>query len=187
MHPIHHLALAAAVGLALLLSSCSGGHDSDSREHGISESERDAGSGEHGSSESNGHDSESGEHGSSESERDDGDEESGTQFAKDSVYDETRSGARLILSYDADADAFVGTVENTTADTLSQVRVEVHLSNGVELGPTTPEDLPPGGITEIILSAEGEEFESWSAHPEVGRDEHGSSGEGNEGPGENGG
>ena len=108
MHPLHRLALAVAVGLALLLSSCSGGHDSDSSEHG-----------------------------SSESERDDGDEESGSQFAKDDVYDKTRSGARLILSYDADADAFVGTVENTTSDVLSQVRVEVHLSNGVELGPTT--------------------------------------------------
>ena len=46
-----------------------------------------------------------------------------------------RAGARLVLRYDAATQTFVGTVENTTSVTLSQVRVEVHLSNGVELGP----------------------------------------------------
>ena len=157
MHPLPRLALAAAVGLVLLLSSCGDGHDSESGEHGSSESAGDAG----------------GEHGSSESAGGAGGEESGTLLAKGDTYDRTRSGARLILSYDADADAFVGTVENTAADMLSQTRVEVHLSSGVELGPTTPEDLPPGGISEITLSADGEEFETWKAHPEVGRDEHG--------------
>ena len=157
MHPLPRLALAAAVGLALLLSSCGDGHDSESGEHSSSESAGAAG----------------GEHGSSESAGAAGCEESGTLLAKGDTYDRTRSGARLILSYDADADAFVGTVENTTADMLIQTRVEVHLSSGVELGPTMPEDLPPGGISEITLSADGEEFETWKAHPEVGRDEHG--------------
>ena len=170
MHLLPRLAPAAAVGLALLLSSCSDGHDSESGEHSSSESDGGAG-GEHGSSESDG--GAGGEHGSSESDGGAGGEESGTLLAKGDTYDRTRSGARLILSYDADADAFVGTVENTTADMLSQTRVEVHLSSGVELGPTTPEDLPPGGISEITLSADGEEFETWKAHPEVGRDEHG--------------
>ena len=155
MHPLPRLA--AAVGLALLLSSCGDGHDSESGEHSSSESAGGAG----------------GEHGSSESAGGAGGEESGTLLAKGDTYDRTRSGARLILSYDADADAFVGTVENTTADMLSQTRVEVHLSSGVELGPTMPEDLSPGGISEITLSADGEEFETWKAHPEVGRDEHG--------------
>ena len=157
MHSLPRLALAAAVGLALLLSSCSDGHDSESGEHGSSESD----------------DSVGGEHGSSESDEGAEGEESGTLLAKGDTYDHTRSGARLILSYDADADAFVGTVENTTDDMLSQTRVEVHLSSGIELGPTTPEDLPAGGISEITLSADGEEFETWKAHPEVGRDEHG--------------
>ena len=69
------------------------------------------------------------------------DEESGQQFAKDETYDNVRNGARLILNYDASTSTFVGTVENTTNQTLSQVRVEVHLSNGTELGPTTPRDL----------------------------------------------
>ncbi len=68
-------------------------------------------------------------------------EESGQQFAKDETYDHVRNGVRLKLAYDATTNAFVGTVENTTNQTVSRVRVEVHLSNGIELGPTTPSDL----------------------------------------------
>ena len=95
-------------------------------------------------------------------------EESGQQFAKDEAYDHVRNGARLILAYDAKTNAFVGTVENTTNQTLSKVRVEVHLSNGVELGPTTPTDLAPGQKIDIELSSAGQDFNTWGAHPEVG-------------------
>ena len=35
-------------------------------------------------------------------------------------------------------------MENTTNSILNRVRVEIHLSNGVELGPTTPVDMAPG-------------------------------------------
>ena len=62
-------------------------------------------------------------------------EESGTTLTLTERYDTVRKGARLILVYDADSNTFTGTVENTTSGTLQQVRVEVHLSNGVELGP----------------------------------------------------
>ena len=95
-------------------------------------------------------------------------EESGQQFAKAETYDHVRNGARLILAYDAKTNAFVGTVENTTNQTLSKVRVEVHLSNGVELGPTTPTDLAPGQKIDIELSSAGQDFNTWGAHPEVG-------------------
>ena len=105
---------------------------------------------------------------SSESGEDDGEEESGTQFALNETYDKVRAGARLILRYDSTADAFVGTVENTTETTLTRVRVEVHLSNGIELGPTTPVNLAPGQIADITLPASSQPFTSWSAHPEVG-------------------
>ena len=150
-----HLRIAFAVigvVLALALIGCSS--DSESGEHsGGSESRAGAeGSGEHGGN------SESGEHS----------EESGTQFARDEAYDEVRAGARLILSYDSAANAFTGTVENTTVATLSRVRVEVHLSNGTELGPTTPVDLAPGQAVDVTLEATEEPFTSWSAHPEVG-------------------
>ena len=95
-------------------------------------------------------------------------EESGQQFAKNETYDQVRNGARLILSYDANMNTFVGTVENTTNQTLSRVRVEIHLSNGIELGPTTPTDLAPSEKINVELSAAGQEFNKWSAHPEVG-------------------
>ena len=95
-------------------------------------------------------------------------EESGTQLALNETYDEVRAGARLVLSYDSTATAFTGRVENTTDATLKQVRVEVHLSNGTELGPTTPVDLAPGQATDVVLPAAGQSFTSWSAHPEVG-------------------
>ena len=106
---------------------------------------------------------ESGEHGAGE-----GGEESGTRLALNETYDEVRVGARLVLSYDSTANAFTGTVQNATSATLRRVRVEVHLSNGVELGPTTPADLVPGQVADVVLPATDQPFTSWSAHPEVG-------------------
>ena len=97
-----------------------------------------------------------------------GGEESATQFTLTDTFDEVRAGARLILSYDAATNAFTGTVENTTAAPLKQVRVEVHLSNGTELGPTTPVDLAPGQTISVNLPATSQPFATWGAHPEVG-------------------
>ena len=110
-------------------------------------------------------------------------EESRHQFAKNEIYDKVRNGVRLKLAYEATTNTFVGTVENTTNQTLSKVRVEVHLSNGMELGPTTPTDLAPGQKTNVELSAAGQNFNKWSAHPEVGSSEHGG-GEGHDEGGE---
>ena len=90
------------------------------------------------------------------------------RLALNETYDEVRAGARLSLSYDSTANAFTGTVRNTTSAELRRVRVEVHLSNGVELGPTTPVDLAPGQVADVVLPATGQSFTSWSAHPEVG-------------------
>ena len=106
---------------------------------------------------------------------DDG-EESNVELALDEPYDNVRNGARLILAYDAQTNSFKGTVENTTNETLKQVRVEVHLSNGKELGPTIPGDLAPGEKREILLTATSTDFDRWTAHPEVGEGEHGSEG-----------
>ena len=41
-------------------------------------------------------------------------EEAGGEFTKDQTYDHARNGVRLELIYDTAANAFVGTVENTT-------------------------------------------------------------------------
>ena len=98
-------------------------------------------------------------------------EESAEQLGKADTYDHTRNGARLILTYSEADNAFSGTVENTTDAALTRVRVEVHLSNGIELGPTEPGDLAPGESREITLAASDEPFETWSAHPEAGQQE----------------
>ena len=124
------------------------------------------GPGEHSGSESSEGGERSGEHGGTESGK--GGEESGTQFGLNETFDEVRAGARLVLAYDPDTNAFIGTVENTTGAALSRVRVEVHLSSGTELGPTTPIDLEPGQVVDVNLPATNRPFTSWSAHPEVG-------------------
>ena len=121
-----------------------------------------------------------GESGSSGSE-----EGSGATLAKDEIFDAIRGGARLVMGYDAASNSFNGIVENTTNSTLSNVRIEVHLSNGTELGPTTPVDMAPGEMYAINMPATQEAFTGWIAHAEVGGGEgggeHGSgSGEGNE-------
>lgn len=101
-------------------------------------------------------------------------EETNVELTLNDQYDKVRNGARLILNYDPHSNSFKGIVENTTNETLKRVRVEVHLSNGKELGPTTPEDLAPGDTREVLLAATSTNFDKWTAHPEVGDDEHGS-------------
>ena len=115
------------------------------------------------------------------------DEESSVRYSLNDKYDEVRNGARLVISYDAATDAFIGTVTNTTTGILTQVRVEVHLYEGTvtvdELGPTPNVDLQPGGSHDVTLPVGGKSFTEWVAHPEVGP----SSGGGGEGGGEHGG
>ena len=123
--------------------------------------------------------SEGGEHDIDTGEKAEG-EEDGTQFGLDDVYDVVRNGAHLVLSYDAETNSFKGTVENATTEILESVRVEVHLSNGIELGPTTPANLKPGEKISVRLAATEKEFASWSAHAEVGSNENGESHEGEE-------
>ena len=115
-------------------------------------------------------------------------EGSGANLALDETFDAMRGGARLILAYDAASKAFTGTVANTTDAILRQVRIEVHLSNGVELGPTTPVDLQPSQVLAVELPATAAPFTGWIAHAEVGSGgeaggEHGSGSQGGEGGG----
>ncbi len=99
------------------------------------------------------------------------------------------NGARLVLQFNPNTQVFVGSVTNTTANALSQVRVEVHLDNGTELGPTKRTDVQPGRTIPVELGAFGNEFTSWISHPEAGVEQgHGQAGEeGGEGRGERGG
>ena len=111
------------------------------------------------------------------------DEESGTESSLNESYDHVRNGVRLVLTYKAQRNSFDGTVENTTNEPLRRVRVEVHLSSGRELGPTTPIDLAAGEQENVTLAATDRDFDGWTAHAEVGEGEHGQG----EGEGEHGG
>jgi hypothetical protein len=137
------------------------------------------GRGEHGEGSREGrgeHDGEGrGEHG-------EGGEEGGKRLSPRDTWNATRNGAHLILAYNAETRSFQGTVKNTSSKTLSQVRVEVHLSNGVELGPTKRIDLKPGAKTSVELSAANQKFTWWTTHPEHGSEEgHGAGHEGERG------
>lgn len=101
-----------------------------------------------------------------------GDEESGTQLGLDETYNQVRNGVRLILNYNSQTEAFEGTVENTTDQAIDQVRVEIHLSNGTELGPTPDITLAPGEKKNVTLDASGHTFTGWSPHAEVGSASH---------------
>ncbi|MDE2704297.1 MAG: hypothetical protein OXI35_04465 [Gemmatimonadota bacterium] len=111
-------------------------------------------------------------------------------LAPDQRYDQTRSGARLVMVYSPSQDAFYGIVGNMTNQTLTRVRVEIHLTDQsgaitAELGPTTPTNLAPGKKLLIALPAAGQTFAGWSPHVEVGSGEGGEGG-GGEGGGEHG-
>ena len=148
------------------------GGESGGEYGGVREGGSERGGGEHGGS-----GGESGnESGASGSE-----EGSGANLAPDETFDATRGGARLIMNYDPASNAFTGTVENTTNNALSNVRIEVHLSNGTELGPTTPITLAPGEIANVDLPSTQASFTGWIAHAEVGSGEGGSEG-GESGP-----
>ena len=110
-------------------------------------------------------------------------EGSANQLAPDEIFDEVRGGARLVLGYDAASNAFKGTVENTTSNVLTRVRIEVHLSNGTELGPTTPVDMAPGQALQVDLPSTQAPFTGWIAHAEVGGGESGGEGGGEHGSG----
>ncbi len=95
-------------------------------------------------------------------------EEPGTRFANNETYDAVRNGVRLILNYDGTSSAFNGTVENISNEKISNVRVEIHLSNGVELGPTMSVELAAGQQEYVNLSAKNQTFNWFKAHSETG-------------------
>jgi hypothetical protein len=122
------------------------------------------GEGEHGASE--GGEEGEGEQGEGGGHDEEG-EESGVYIGKAETWDYTRRGVRLVMQYEAAASAFAGTTENTTEQLLCAVRVEVHLSTGVELGPTERTDVAPGAKADVRLATDGKAFDTWTAHPEV--------------------
>ena len=94
--------------------------------------------------------------------------ESGTQYGLTDTARESRSGVDLVMTYDQPNQRFNGTVTNTTSATVAAVRVEIHLSNGVELGPTPRVDMTAGQVESVTLDARGQTFTRWSVHVEIG-------------------
>ena len=109
-----------------------GGGENGSENGSAREGDSERGGGKHGGS-----GGESGRESGGESAASGSEEGSGATLAKDEIFDAVPGGARLVMGYAAANNAFTGTVENTTSSALSNVRIEVHLSNGTELGPTT--------------------------------------------------
>ena len=96
-----------------------------------------------------------------------GGQESGIQFALGDTFNEVQSGVHLMLSYDSTANAFKGTVKNTTGNTMREVRIRVQLSTGTDWVLTNVLDLAPSQVRHVTISVGSEPFTSWSAHPEV--------------------
>ena len=94
--------------------------------------------------------------------------ESGTQYRLTDTARESRSGVDLVMQYNAGQQRFTGTVTNTTSAAVSNVRVEIHLSNGVELGPTPRVTLSAGQAHSVELDASSQSFTTWSVHVELG-------------------
>ncbi|MDA7510130.1 hypothetical protein N8612_00505 [Verrucomicrobia bacterium] len=128
-----------------------------------------------------------GEHGGKGSEGRGESEETGTELKLTDIYTKTKNGAQVTLKYDKRSHSFVGTVKNVTQKSLERVRVEIHLSNGIELGPTKPVNLAAGKSMPVKLAAKGKAFVGWSAHAELGSGEHQGEKRGTEGRGEHGG
>ena len=94
--------------------------------------------------------------------------EPGTRWNPDETAAETRSGVTLVLSYDPARQRFDGTVTNTTNSIVINVRIEIHLSNGSELGPTPGMSLNAQESKPVTLDASGQNFDWYSVHVELG-------------------
>ncbi len=161
--------LAVLIGVGVLVGC--GGDNGEGRESGgvtTGQKVSERGGGESGGEHSGGGEGAEGAGGESGEGADGSEEASGANLVPDETFDMVRGGARLIMSYDAPSNSFKGTVENTTSNVLTRVRIEVHLSNGTELGPTTPMDLAPGEMTTVTLPSTQASFAGWIAHAEVG-------------------
>jgi hypothetical protein len=85
------------------------------------------------------------------------------QLSLHDTYDETEQGIRLLLSYDQVSASFIGTIENVSDSTISNIRVTVRLSNGGKLGIREQLSLAAGQRAKIELATGGQSFDWWRA------------------------
>lgn len=94
--------------------------------------------------------------------------EGGRRWDKDETATVTRSGVKLVIRYHSSKEEFRGTMTNTTNSSVSDARVEIHLSNGRDLGPTPRTALAGGESKDVALDAAGQQFSWFSVHIELG-------------------
>ena len=94
--------------------------------------------------------------------------ESGTRWNPGETATDSRRGVDLTISYNATTQRFDGSVTNTTASAVTDVRIEIHLSNGTELGPTPRVGLAADETKSVTLDASGQSFSWYSVHVELG-------------------
>lgn len=94
--------------------------------------------------------------------------ESRTRWNPNEPATDSRSGVDLVIACEASNQRFRGTVTNTTSATVTDVRVEIHLSDGTELGPTPRVSLAAGESKPVTLGASGHNFNWYSVHVELG-------------------
>lgn len=74
------------------------------------------------------------------------------------------------FAYDPSTRAFRGTVVNPTSNFVCLSRTEIHLGVAgqvVELGPTIPENLGPGEVLNVVVTAHGVTPLTYTLHPEA--------------------
>lgn len=92
-----------------------------------------------------------------------------THLAPSSTYDtEVSDNVRLVLSYDSNANAFIGTVANRNPDPLLRVRAEVRLDASADRSAhITLVDVASGQVREVTLPVDGKPFTFWQVLTDV--------------------
>ena len=195
MHPLPRLALAAAVGLALLLSSCGDGHDSESGEHAGSQganttAARDGADHEdatEGARDGAGHED------ATEGAGDDAGHESGAEggpasapatylttsgisrgvfsgqeVQADDYYADKLNDLEFALSYDSTGGSFLGRVKNEADEGLCDSRIKVILDgNQANSQSLVIPSLEVGERATFTLTADSGSFTAWSVKTET--------------------
>jgi hypothetical protein len=84
-------------------------------------------------------------------------------YSKAETLTKSRKGIRLSLSFGESANAFTGTVENTTEEKLCGVKVIASAENGTSFNAVGIGDLEAGQSKDVQIATEGTTFENWSA------------------------
>lgn len=107
---------------------------------------------------------------------------------------EIMNGLKLTLTYNQASGNFIGTMENINTNVVPQAMVEVYVTNdnssSTTFGPTTPIDMQPGEIINVVVPADQSvAFTGYKIHPAPVKasDEGGEGSEGGEGGNEGGG